>query len=100
MYAYTMLHIKIHCGRKQRAKNVNNNVAIWVYREATTLFTSLTVPLCSNLCLSLTAQNNNLICEHAYTVHTQLLLKEDGQKTRKYAILGHFPLFTTFSMGT
>lgn len=28
MNAYTMLHIKIHYGRKQRAKNANNNGAI------------------------------------------------------------------------
>lgn len=28
MNAYTMLHIKIHYSRKQRAENVNNNVAI------------------------------------------------------------------------
>lgn len=83
MNAYTMLHIKIHYTvGKQRAENVNNNVAIWDYREATTLFHSL--PLSLRVCLCPTAERtNNLICKRLHCTNcTQLLLDTDGRERK------------------
>ena len=79
MNAYTMLHIKIHYTvGKQRAENVNNNVAIWDYREATTLLHSLS--LSPSRCPT-AERNNNLICKRLHCTNcTQLLLDTDGRE--------------------